>query len=191
MADNWGKSAVLPCRSWFVFKSFAHEVWKLSRAQTLAIWGRLAMSIRILLVDDFEPWRFVVCLMIQKERGLKIIGEVSDGLAAIHNANELKPDLILLDIGLPKLNGIAAARKIRTLAPKSKILFLTQESSTDVVREALGIGTGFGVKEDACKDLLPAIRAVALGKQFLSSKLNGHTFSESTGVLVSAGLKWV
>jgi DNA-binding NarL/FixJ family response regulator len=143
------------------------------------------MTIRILLVDDFEPWRCLVCLMAQKERGLRIIREASDGLAAVDNANELKPDLILLDIGLPRLNGIAAAQKIRTLAPKSKILFLSQESSADVVREALAIGTGFVVKEDACKELLPAIRAVILGEQFLSSSLKDLTFTETLGGLFS------
>jgi len=64
--------------------------------------------IRSLLIDDFELWRRFVCSMVQKKPELKIICEVSDGLAAVHKANELKPNLILLDIGLPKLNGIAS-----------------------------------------------------------------------------------
>jgi len=145
------------------------------------------MSIRILLVDDFEPWRFVVCLMVQKERELQIIREVSDGQAAVHSAKELKPDLILLDIGLPKLNGIAAARKIRNLAPNSKILFLSQDSDPDVVREALGIGAGFVVKADAGKDLLPAIKAVILGRQFLSFSFDRYTFREATDAGISTG----
>jgi DNA-binding NarL/FixJ family response regulator len=103
------------------------------------------MTIRILLVDDFELWRRMVCLMVQEESDMQIISEVSDGLAAVQSADELKPDLILMDLSLPKVDGIAAARTIRKIAPKSKILFLSQESSPDVVREALQIGTGFVV----------------------------------------------
>ena len=91
------------------------------------------MSVCILLVDDFEPWRRFVRSTVQTEPELKLICEVSDGHAAIQKAKELKPDLILLDIGLPKLNGIAAAREIRKCAPESKILFLSQESSADVM----------------------------------------------------------
>jgi len=147
------------------------------------------MSIRILLVDDFEPWRRFVCSMVQKEPELQIICEVSDGLVAVHKANELKPDLILLDIGLPKLNGIDAARRIRNLAPKSKVLFVSQESSADLVREALGIGAGFILKADAYKELLTAIQAVILDRQFLSSRLESHAVREGTDALISAGLE--
>jgi DNA-binding NarL/FixJ family response regulator len=123
------------------------------------------MSIQILLVDDFEPWRRFVHSLVQKEPELQIVCEVADGLAAVHKATELNPDLILLDVGLPKLNGIAAAREICRIAPNSKILFLSQESSADVAREALGIGAGFIVKAKAATELLPTICAILLAKQ--------------------------
>jgi CheY-like chemotaxis protein len=97
-------------------------------------------SVRILVVDDFEPWRRFVSSMLLKKPGLQIVGETLDGLQAVQRAVELKPDLILLDIGLPGLNGIEAARKIRNLVPESKIIFLTQESSAEVVQEALSLG---------------------------------------------------
>jgi DNA-binding NarL/FixJ family response regulator len=126
---------------------------------------------RILLVDDFELWRRFVCAMIQEEPGLEIICEVSDGLVAIQNAKLLKPDLILLDIGLPTLNGIAAAREIRKSAPESKILFLSQESSADVMREALAVGDGFLFKADSYMKLLPAIKAIMLGGRPVASRL--------------------
>jgi DNA-binding NarL/FixJ family response regulator len=129
------------------------------------------MSKRILLVDDFEPWRRFVCSTVQTEPELKLICEVSDGQAAIHKAKELKPDLILLDIGLPKLNGIAAAREIRKCAPESKILFLSQESSADVMREALAVGDAFLAKADAYMELLPAIKAIILDGWLAASRL--------------------
>jgi DNA-binding NarL/FixJ family response regulator len=130
-----------------------------------------SMSIRILLVEDFEPWRRFVHSIVQEQPKLQIIGEVSDGLAAVDEAAKLKPDLILLDIGLPMLDGIAAARKIRKIAPKSRILFLSQEFSAEVGREALKFGAGFVVKSDAFRELLPAINAVIL--PYLSSEIRG------------------
>ena len=95
---------------------------------------------------------------------------------------ELKPDLILLDIGLPKLNGIEAARQIRRRSPDSKIIFLSQNSDLDVVRAALGTGAlGYVLKTDAGHELLPAVDAVLGGKQFVSSSLKRHEFSASPG----------
>jgi|SRR5271155_23543 len=126
-------------------------------------------TVRVLVVDDYEPFRRLVCSMLGERPALQIVGEASDGLEAVRQAEELKPDLILLDIGLPTLNGIEAARQIRSLAPESKIIFLTQESSADVVREALSLGAwGYVVKARAGSDLLPAVEAVLLGKQFIS-----------------------
>jgi DNA-binding NarL/FixJ family response regulator len=90
-------------------------------------------------------------------------------LVAVQKAEELNPDLILLDIGLPGLNGIEAGRQIRKLVPNAKIIFLTQESSDDVVQEALGLGAqGYVVKTRAGSDLLPAVEAVLEGKVYVS-----------------------
>jgi CheY-like chemotaxis protein len=100
---------------------------------------------------------------------------LSDGLAAVQKAEELKPDLILLDIGLPTLNGIEAARQIRKLVPKAKILFLSQESSDDVVQEVLNLGArGYVAKTRAGSDLLAAVEAVLEGKRFVSRGLTGR-----------------
>jgi len=145
-------------------------------------------SVRILAVEDFEPWRRFISSMVEQEPQFRIICEVSDGLEAVQKAKELKPDLILLDIGLPKLNGIAAARQIRRFTPNSKILFLTQESSIAVMREALGIGAGFVVKTDAGRELLSAMKAVMLGEQFLSSRVTTHTPEQAMDGLVQEGL---
>jgi CheY-like chemotaxis protein len=106
-----------------------------------------------------------------------VIGEVSDGLEAIRKAQELHPDLILLDIGLPGLNGIEAARRIRRFSPKSKILFVSQESSADVVQLAFSLGAcGYVVKMDARGELLSAVDAALRGEQFVGSRFAGHDF---------------
>jgi DNA-binding NarL/FixJ family response regulator len=125
--------------------------------------------IRIMLVEDFLSFRQFVCSMLEKHRKFQVICEVADGLEAVRKAQELKPDLILLDIGLPTLNGLAAALQIRELSPQSKIIFVSQESSDDVVQEALKMGAwGYVFKTRAGLDLLAAIEAVILDKQFVS-----------------------
>jgi len=107
-------------------------------------------------------------------RDLEVVGEASDGLEAVQKAVELQPDLILLDIGLPSLNGIGAARQIRKLVAESKIIFLTQESSADVAQEALQLGAaGYVVKSKAGSELLIAVEAVLLGKIFVTGS-NGN-----------------
>jgi DNA-binding NarL/FixJ family response regulator len=133
-------------------------------------------SVRILVVDDFEPFRRFVRSTLQEKTELQVIREVSDGLEAVQKAEELQPDLILLDIGLPTLNGIEAARRIRKLAPESKIVFLSMESSADVMQEALSLGAlGYVVKAHAERDLLDAVETVLQGRQFISSGLSGRS----------------
>jgi DNA-binding NarL/FixJ family response regulator len=127
-------------------------------------------TVRILVVDDVVLFRQFVVELLGKRPELQVVGEASDGLEAIQKAIELRPDLILLDIGLPSLNGIEVARQMRSLVPESKIIFLTQESSADVVQEALGLGArGYVVKIKALVDLFAAVEAVLLGMTFVSS----------------------
>ena len=131
--------------------------------------------VRVLVVDDFEPFRRLVCSTLGKRQDLQVICEVSDGLEVAQKAQELKPDLILLDIGLPTLNGIEAARRIRKLSPESKILFVSQEPSADVVQKALSLGAaGYVLKAQAGSELLAAVETVLQGKQFVSSGLAGQ-----------------
>jgi len=140
-----------------------------------------ARSIRVLVAEDFEPFRRFVASVLQKQRELQIICEVSDGLEAVQKAEELQPDLVLLDIGLPNLNGIEAARRIRELSPKSKILFLSENRSWDIAEEALRTGAGgYVVKSDAVGELLPAVEAVLKGKRFVSTSLAGHDLTDPT-----------
>jgi len=131
---------------------------------------------RILVVDDYEPFRRFFCSTLAKRADLQIVGEATDGLEAVQKAEELQPDLIVLDLGLPTLNGIEAARQIRRLSPKSKIIVVTLESAADVVQEAFSLGAqGYVIKTRAGSDLLAAVEAVRQGRQFISSGLSGLT----------------
>ena len=140
-----------------------------------------SFSIRILIVDDFDDWRRQLHSLLKARPTWQIIAEASDGSEAVQKAEDLKPDLILLDIGLPKLNGIEAARQIRQRSPSSKIIFLSQNSDLDIVRAAFDTGaSGYVRKIDAGRELLPAVDAVLGGKQFVSSGLEGYEFTDTS-----------
>jgi len=126
--------------------------------------------VRVLIVDDYQPWlRFIPSILHQMPE-LQVIAEASDGLEAFKKAIQLQPDLILLDIGLPILNGIEAARQIREHNPQAKILFLSEQRSEDVVRDALSTGSGYVVKSSAAAgELLQAVKAVLNGERFVSA----------------------
>ena len=129
-------------------------------------------SVRVLVVDDYLPWRQFVCRALLARPNWRVIGQVSDGLDAIQKAQDLQPDLIVLDIGLPTLNGIEAARRMRTAAPDSKILFLSENSSVEIAEEALRTGAaGYVVKSRAAQELLPALDAVLNGDRFVGPVL--------------------
>ena len=143
-------------------------------------------SIRVLVVEDSEEFRKFICSTLGERPELQIVGVDTDGLQALQRADELQPDLILLDIGLPSLNGIEVARQILKLSPKSKILFVSQESSADVVREALGTGAhGYVVKIDAASELLAGVSAVLRGDQFVSKRFAGHDFVGASDAVAS------
>lgn len=131
-------------------------------------------SIRVIVVEDSVPFRKFICEELAKYPDFQVICEISDGLQAVQKAKELRFDLMLLDIGLPSLNGIAAARQILRLAPESKIIFMSQESSPDVVQEALNLGArGYVVKTRAAIDLRAAMAAVLEGKRFVGDGMVG------------------
>ena len=142
--------------------------------------GRHISLSRVLIVEDQEAFRRFIRSTLERRTELQIVGEASDGLEAVQKAEELCPDLILLDLGLPTLNGLEAARRIRKISPQSKILFISQESSVDVVQAALAVGKGYVVKSDAGSELLPAVNAVLGGRQFLGARFSGHAFDEVT-----------
>jgi DNA-binding NarL/FixJ family response regulator len=144
--------------------------------------GLMPQTVRILLADDFEPWRSFVASQLGRNPEWQIICQVSDGLEAVQKAEELQPDLIVLDIGLPNLNGIEATPSIRKVAPGSKILFASENRSSEVVAAALSAGGhGYLCKSDGASELLVAVEAVLQSKQFVSSTFTGSDFTDTAG----------
>jgi DNA-binding NarL/FixJ family response regulator len=130
----------------------------------------MPLLIRALVVDDYEPFRRFVSSTLETRPDLQVIGEASDGLEAVEKAQALKPDLILLDIGLPSLNGIEAAHRISRLIPAATILFVSQISDANVLQEALSNGAkGYVWKQDAGIDLLRAVETALRGAHFVGS----------------------
>ena len=107
-------------------------------------------SARVLVVDDYRPWQVFVSTTVRNVPELEIVGKVSDGLEAVQQAQQLQPDLILLDIGLPTLNGIAAARRIREITPASQILFVSENRTAEIAEEAFEHGCGRLCRQVGC-----------------------------------------
>jgi DNA-binding NarL/FixJ family response regulator len=130
--------------------------------------------VQILLVDDSLPWQRFVLTHFQTETEFKVITIAPDGLEAVQKANELRPEVILMDVNLPGMNGIEAARQIRGVSPGSKILFLSMHGDPEIVQAAFDAGgSGYVLKLDFNRDLIPAIRSILLGQQFVSHSLTG------------------
>ncbi len=128
------------------------------------------------MVDDFVDWQHFVLEKLQENRNFCVIGVAADGIEAVLKAEELQPDLILLDISLPKLTGIEAARQMRKVAPNSKILFVSTYASWEIAEGALESGaSGYVIKADAGNELVKAVETVFQGKRYISSSLNGRT----------------
>jgi DNA-binding NarL/FixJ family response regulator len=137
-------------------------------------------SFRILIVDDYEPWRRVISWLLRGYPEWEIVGEAADGMEAVRKAEELQPDVILLDIGLPKLHGIEVANSVRRIVPQAKMLFVSVNLCPEVVQGALKTGAhGYIVKSDAAKELLDAMRAVLSGRRFVGARFAEHDFVNS------------
>lgn len=120
-------------------------------------------AIQLMVVDDFEPWRVKLRSILECMENVRVVGEAGDALEAIEKAGDLLPDVVLLDIGLPQLNGIEAIPRIRRASPASKIVLLTQEQDRDIRTAALSSGAdGYLLKSNAVTELGPAIAASLL-----------------------------
>ena len=131
------------------------------------------MSRRILLVDDSAPWRLYVSSSLGATGRYEIAGELADGDGAVEAVDRLKPDLILLDVGLASRSGLDVAARILAAAPDSNTLFLSEHRSADIAAAAFALGArGYVVKSDAGRELLPAIESALQGRQFVSTSVD-------------------
>ena len=132
----------------------------------------MTSRLRVLVVEDHDRFRRVICELLKQRADLLIVGEAADGLDAIHQAETLRPDVVVLDIGLPMLNGIEVARRIRARVPDAKLMFVTNESSLEVVEHAFRSGAhGYVYKPRAQRDVLPVLEAIIRGGRFVSGGL--------------------
>ncbi|MGH9377991.1 MAG: response regulator [Terriglobia bacterium] len=130
-------------------------------------------ALRIIVADDHEVVRRGVKALLETQAGWQVIGEASGGLDAIEKALQLRPDIVVLDVNLPDLDGIEAGRRIRETIPETEVLTLTYFDSPFLVRKALEAGIqGYVLKSDAGRDLLAGVIAVSQHKLFLSSKVS-------------------
>jgi DNA-binding NarL/FixJ family response regulator len=131
------------------------------------------MKLRILLADDHEIVRRGLCALLQKHEGWEVCGEAADGREALEMAKQLAPDVIILDIGMPNLNGLATTRQMLQQDPNAKIIVLTITDSDQVIREALNAGArGFVLKSDAARDLVSAVEALQDKRMFFTPRVN-------------------
>jgi len=128
-------------------------------------------NLRMLIADDHEIVRQGLRALVESHPGWQVCGEAADGWDAVHKARELKPDVIALDIGMPNLNGLEAAREILRENPRTKILFLTIYDTEQAVKSAVQIGAkGLILKSDAARELLVAVEAILRNSTYFSSQ---------------------
>ena len=131
------------------------------------------MKLRILIADDHELVRRGLCALLQAHEGWEICGEATDGREAVEKAKQLKPDVVILDVGMPNLNGLAATRQLSRQDPHCKIIVLTITDTDQIVQEALDAGArGFVLKSDAARDLVSAVEALQRNRMFLTPRVN-------------------
>ena len=137
------------------------------------------MTTRILLVDDHPIVREGLRTVLQRRPGCEVVGEASDGVEALEKAGALHPDVMVLDITMPKMNGLEVCRLARQKRPDLEVLFVTQHDSPQMMREALGAGAkGYVVKSNAARDLLEAIEVVSQHRVFKALARPGLTTSD-------------
>jgi DNA-binding NarL/FixJ family response regulator len=130
------------------------------------------VSLRIFLADDHEVVRLGLRTLLEGGTGWKVVGEASNGRDAVEKIKEIKPDVVVMDLSMPQLNGLEATRQILRDAPRTAVMILSVNESEDIVHEVLSAGArGFMLKSDAGKDLLVAVEGLHQGRPFFSARV--------------------
>ena len=132
-------------------------------------------KVQILVVDDHEVVRKSICALLSREPDFEVICDVADGFQAVDQARERQPNVIVLDISMPGIDGLETARRIRKVSPDSEIVFLSQHDSAEMVRQALRHGgRGYVVKSDVAQELIKAIRSALRKQRHVSARFAAH-----------------
>jgi DNA-binding NarL/FixJ family response regulator len=141
-----------------------------------------ALPLKILLVDDHELLRCGAAALLAGQAGLTVVGEASDGLTAVHLAEEVRPDIVVMDIGMRELNGFEATREIQRSHPETEVLIFTMHESEHLVRETIASGArGYVLKSDASQQLVAAVEALGRHEPYFSSPVAARVFEETRG----------
>jgi len=136
------------------------------------------MAVRILLVDDHPVVRQGLKTLLQGRPELEVVDEASDGVEAVEKVSRLRPDVVVLDVTMPRMSGIEACRIIKQKNPELEVLFVTQHDSPQMMREAIAAGArGYVVKSNLVRDLVEAVEAVSQHRPFTALARNPHTAS--------------
>jgi two-component system, NarL family, response regulator NreC len=148
----------------------------------------MSNKLRVLLADDHEMMRDGLKLLVNRQADMETVGEAGDGRAAIRLAQELKPDVVVMDISMPEMNGLKATEMLKKLCPGIKVLTLTRHADDAYLRQLLGAGaSGYLLKQSASGELARAIRAVAAGDSYLDPAVTGRVVSDALGRRVARG----
>jgi two-component system, NarL family, response regulator NreC len=148
------------------------------------------MAARVLLVDDHEIMREGICALLRKHDGFEVVGQAEDGRRAQELVDELQPDIVIMDIGMPNLNGIDATRHILSKNPKIKVMALSTHNEGTIVAKMIKSGaTGYMLKESAFEELTDGLDVMLQGKTFLCSKISKVVFSDYINIITNP--QWV
>jgi len=142
-------------------------------AKNFSVYEVLVLPLRILIADDHDLVRKGIRSLLEAQKGWEVIGEARDGRDAVEKAAKLKPDVIILDHGMPRLNGLEAVRRIMKVHPQAKVLIVTMHDSDELIREVLDAGArGYVTKSDTGQDLVVAVEALSRNKTYFTSKVD-------------------
>ena len=148
------------------------------------------MVTRVLLVDDHEIMREGMCALLRKHSGFEVVGQAADGRKALELVSELQPDVVIMDIGMPNLNGIDATRQILSQNPNIKVMALSTHSEGTIVAKMIKFGaTGYMLKESAFEELIDGLNIMLSGKTFLCTKISKVVFSDYVNIITNP--KWI